>query len=367
MRENETFTTIALWQNYSSPEERADSPKWRSSLAPHNPMKLLITGGAGFIGSNFIRYWLAEHPGDSVINLDVLTYAGNLESLEDVSQNPNYTFVQGDIRDAAAVDPLVAACDIIVHFAAETHVDRSILGPEAFVETNVKGTFVLLEAARQHGKRFHHISTDEVFGALQLNEPRKFTEETPYDPRSPYAASKAASDHLVRAYAHTYGLAITITNCSNNFGSYQHPEKFIPRMITDALGGGTVKIYGDGQYVRDWLHVNDHVRAVDSVLNQGKTGETYLIGGMTHDVTNLEVAKLLLQYLNLPEDRIEFVTDRPGHDRRYAIDWSKIERELGWRPEHSFEEWLHKTVDWYKEHEAWWKPLKAEAEKIYRK
>lgn len=328
-------------------------------------MKLLVTGGAGFIGSNFIRYWLAIHPDDSIVNLDLLTYAGNQASLSDVHGNSAYTFVQGDIGDTALVERLVKGIDLIVHFAAESHVDRSISGPEAFVETNVKGTFVLLEAARQHGIRFHHISTDEVFGALALGSQEKFTEHTPYNPHSPYSASKAGSDHFVRAYHTTYGVPITITNCSNNFGPYQHPEKFIPRMITNLLDGQPIKLYGDGKYVRDWLYVLDHCRAIDLVIQAGTVGETYVVGGMTADVSNLDVAHLLLTATGAGEDAIEFVKDRPGHDRRYAVDWSKIQRELAWEPEHSFEEWLQTTVEWYKEHESWWRPLKQDAERLY--
>ena len=329
--------------------------------------KLLITGGAGFIGSNFIRYWLENHPEDSITNLDALTYAGNLDSLKDIEENPNYTFVKGDICYEATVNELVKDADLIVHFAAESHVDRSILGPKAFVDTNIKGTFVLLEAARKDGKRFHHISTDEVFGALPLDTEEKFTEKTLYEPHSPYSASKASSDHLVRAYAETYGLPVTITNCSNNFGPFQHPEKFIPRMITNLIDGENIKIYGDGKYVRDWLHVIDHCRAIELILEKGKTGETYLVGGMSKDVNNLEVAKLLLDELVMSEDKIEYVKDRPGHDRRYAVDWSKINRELGWEPQYTFEEWLKKTVEWYKANESWWRPLKEEAEKMYSK
>jgi dTDP-glucose 4,6-dehydratase len=328
-------------------------------------MKILVTGGAGFIGSNFIRYWFAQHPEDSIINLDLLTYAGNEANLADIAGNKNYRFVKGDICNEKLVDELVPEADVVVHFAAESHVDRSILGPAAFVETNVRGTFVLLEAARKHQKRFHHISTDEVFGALLLEDTKKFTEETPYDPRSPYSASKAASDHLVRAYHHTFNIPITITNCSNNFGPYQYPEKFIPRMITDLMDGKTAKIYGDGRYVRDWLYVEDHARAIEAVLQKGEAGATYLVGGMSQDINNVEVAQLLLEYLKLPQERIEFVKDRPGHDRRYAIEWSKIKRELGWQPQHSFEEWLEKTVEWYQANEAWWRPLKAKAESIY--
>lgn len=329
-------------------------------------MKLLVTGGAGFIGSNFIRYWLEQHPADEIINLDLLTYAGSLESLKDIADNPHYRFVKGDIRDSKLVDDLVKNSDAIVHFAAESHVDRSILGPEAFVETNIKGTYVLLEAARKYHKRLHHISTDEVFGALALEDQAKFTEATAYDPHSPYSASKAAADHLVQAYYHTFNLPITITNCSNNFGPYQHPEKFISRMITNLIDGEKIKIYGDGLYVRDWLYVTDHCRAIDMVLQKGKEGETYLVGGMSKDINHLQVAQLVLTYMGMSEDKIEHVKDRPGHDRRYAVDWIKIHRELGWEPEHSFEEWLKKTIDWYKANESWWRPLKAQAESIYK-
>ena len=329
--------------------------------------KLLVTGGAGFIGSNFVRYWLTNHPEDSITNLDALTYAGNLASLLDVEQNSNYEFVQGNILDEALVDELVGKCDRIVHFAAESHVDRSILGPAAFVETNIKGTFVLLESARKHKKPFHHISTDEVFGSLELGSSEKFSEDTRYEPNSPYSASKASSDHLVRAYHETYGLPITITNCSNNFGPYQHPEKFIPRMVTDVIDGGNVKIYGDGLYVRDWLYVEDHCRAIDAVLTGGKVGETYLVGGMTSDVSNKDIALMVLSLMGLAEDKIEYVQDRPGHDRRYAVDWTKINRELGWEPKHTVEEWLQETVLWYRNNESWWRPLKEKAESIYTK
>lgn len=337
-------------------------------------MKLLITGGAGFIGSNFIRYWLTKYPADKIVNLDALTYAGNLENLKDITGNPHYTFVKGNICEAKLVDSLIADVDLVIHFAAESHVDRSIIGPEAFLETNVKGTFILLEAARKYGKRFHHISTDEVFGALALDDARKFTENTPYNPHSPYAASKAAADHLVRAYHDTYQMPVTITNCSNNFGPYQHPEKFIPRMITELLEGRTAKIYGDGLYVRDWLYVLDHCRAIDVVLKKGMPGATYLVGGMTQDINNLQLAKMIVEYIDGPASaagdplkRIEFVKDRPGHDRRYAVDWNTIHAKLGWQPEHSFAEWLQQTVSWYRDNEWWWKPLKAKAEEIYKK
>lgn len=329
--------------------------------------KLLVTGGAGFIGSNFIRYWLENHPEDSITNLDILTYAGNLENLKDIKDNPNYTFVEGDILDASLVNKLIKEADTVVHFAAESHVDRSILGPEAFIETNIKGTFILLEAARADGTRFHHVSTDEVFGELELDTNDKFSESTPYNPNNPYSASKAASDHLVRSYHLTFGLPITITNCSNNFGPYQHPEKFISRMITNLIDGDNIKIYGDGKYVRDWLHTKDHCHAIDLVIQKGKIGETYVVGGVTKDTNNLEVANLILSHMNLGEDKIEFVKDRAGHDRRYAVDWSYINKELGWKPKHTFKEWLKETVDWYKNNEQWWRPLKEEAETIYKK
>ena len=331
-------------------------------------MKLLVTGGAGFIGSNFIRYWLEKHPSDQIINLDKLTYAGHIESTKDFSENPNYKFVKGDICDPEVVEEAIKGADTIVHFAAESHVDRSIAGPQIFIQTNVIGTQVLLDVSVKHGiKKFHYLGTDEVFGSLPLESKEKFNEKTLYDPHSPYSASKAACDHLVRAYFHTYGLPITITNCSNNFGPFQDPEKFIPRMITDLIEGEEVKIYGDGKYVRDWLYVDDHVKAIEAVLTKGKVGETYLVGGMADDITNLEVAQKLIRMFGKDEDAIKFVKDRPGHDRRYAVDWSKINKDLGWEPEHNFDEWLTKTVEWYKENEWWWKPLKEEAEKLYAK
>jgi len=328
---------------------------------------LLVTGGAGFIGSNFIRYWLQRHPDDMIVNLDLVTYAGNPENLADVASQPNYHFVRGDINNAELVNELAAEADIIVHFAAETHVDRSILGPKAFVETNVTGTFTLLEAARHRKLHFHHISTDEVFGALPLDTGEKFNETTLYRPSSPYSASKAAADHLVRAYHSTFGLPVTITNCSNNYGPYQHPEKFISRMITNLIDGQPIKLYGDGLYVRDWLYVLDHCRAIERVLEKGKAGETYVVGGMDEAVSNLKISQELLQLFEIPENNIEFVKDRPGHDRRYAVDWGKLKRELGWQPEHSFADWLKETVSWYRLNESWWRPLKAEAEKLYAK
>jgi len=332
-------------------------------------MKLLITGGAGFIGSNFILYWSKSHPQDQIVNFDKLTYAGNLENLKDIEQNSNYKFVHGDITNASEVNSVMEDADIVVHFAAESHVDRSIHDPAPFVMTNVVGTQILLDAALKNNvKRFHHISTDEVFGTLELTDTNKFNERTNYDPRSPYSASKASSDHLVRSYFHTYGLPITITNCSNNYGPYQFPEKIIPLAITNLLEGKKVPIYGDGLYIRDWLYVDDHVRAIEAVLANGKVGETYLVGGMTEDISNLDLVKRIIRILGKSESDIEFVKDRPGHDRKYAVDWSKIKKELGWEPAHDFDTLLAKTVDWYKENEAWWRNVKeGEYKKYYEK
>jgi dTDP-glucose 4,6-dehydratase len=312
-------------------------------------MKLLVTGGAGFIGSNFVRYWLKEHPEDQVVNLDALTYAGHIESLKDIADNPNYFFIKGDITNQNDVAEAMHGVDVVVHFAAESHVDRSILDPMAFVKTNVLGTGVLLQqAVKNKVQRFHHVSTDEVFGSLTHEDP-PFDENTKYDPRTPYSASKAGSDHLVRAYADTYGLPITITNCSNNFGPFQFPEKLIPLAITNLLEDKKVPVYGDGLYVRDWLQVEDHCRAIEAVLMNGRVGETYYVGGMTQDISNLEIVKKIIILLGKDDSMINFVKDRPGHDRRYAIDWSKINRELGWHPAYDFETWLQKTVDWYRE------------------
>ena len=332
-------------------------------------MKLLVTGGAGFIGSNFIHYWLRAHPEDSIICFDKLTYAGNIENHASIADDPRFTFVKGDITDRTAVDKVVKQVDLIVHFAAETHVDRSITGPEAFVRSNVLGTMILLESARANGnKRFHHISTDEVFGALELGSREKFSEKTPYDPHSPYSASKAGSDHLVRAYHDTYGLPITITNCANNYGPYHFPEKLIPLAITNILEGKKVPIYGDGLYVRDWLHVEDHCRAIDLVISKGKIGETYCVGSMTQDVSNKDIIRIICEKMSVDFDAtVEYVKDRPGHDRRYAIDWSKINQELSWKPLHSFDEWISLTVQWYRDHESWWKRIKSgEYEKYYK-
>ena len=331
-------------------------------------MKLLVTGGAGFIGNNLIRYWLNKYTKDKIINLDKLTYAGHLSSTKDFSKNKNYKFIKGDITDPKVVAKAMRGVDIVVHFAAESHVDRSILGPKVFVNSNVVGTQVLLDfALKNKVKRFHHISTDEVFGELPLNSNKKFTEKTPYDPRSPYSASKAASDHLVRAYFHTYGLPITITNSSNNFGPFSDPEKFIPRFITNLIDGKKLPIYGDGKYVRDWLFVEDHCRAIDVVLKKGIAGETYLVGGLTKDINNLEIAKILIKIFGKDDSFIKYVKDRAGHDRRYAVDWSKMKNELGWKPKFGFDKQLKATVGWYKENQWWWRPLKKKSEKLYEK
>lgn len=329
-------------------------------------MKLLITGGAGFIGSNFILYWMKNHPEDQIVNLDKLTYAGNLENLKNVDKKPNYSFIQGDICNAELVEKAMKGVDIIVHFAAESHVDRSIMEPGNFIRTNVVGTQVLLDSAlRNNIKKFHHVSTDEVFGSLSLDNSKKFDENTPYSPHSPYSASKASSDHLVRAYFDTFSLPITISNCSNNYGPFQFPEKVIPLAITNLLENRKIPIYGDGLYVRDWLYVEDHCRAIDLILHKGKTGETYCIGGLNADISNLEVVKKILKILNKNEEMIDFVKDRPGHDRRYAIDWSKIKNELGWQPMRTFDEWLEKTIIWYKENESWWRDIRSGDYKNY--
>jgi len=316
---------------------------------------LLVTGGAGFIGSNFIRYWIKNHITDQILNLDKLTYAGNLENLADIEDNQNYRFIKGDICNSKLVGKLMKGIDIVVHFAAESHVDNSITGSDVFVRTNIVGTHVLLKSALKNKiKRFHHVSTDEVFGALGLDDKNKFNELTLYQPSSPYSASKAGSDHLVRAYFKTYGLPVTISNCSNNYGPYQHIEKFIPISIISLLKCMKVPVYGDGLYVRDWLYIEDHCRAIDLILQKGKVGETYCIGGMTDDVSNLEIVKKIIKILGKDESFIEHVKDRPGHDRRYAVDWSKIKRELGYSPRFDLNKYLEQTVRWYEENRAWW-------------
>ncbi len=342
---------------------------------------VLVTGGAGFIGSNFIHYVLEKEPDVRVINLDALTYAGNLENLKDLPDPARHTFIQGDICDQKLVEELFHqhAVDTVVHFAAESHVDRSILGPGQFIQTNIIGTFNLLEAARQYwlvekavpegAAHFHHVSTDEVFGTLGPGDPA-FSEATPYAPNSPYSASKASSDHLVRAYFHTYRLPVTVTNCSNNYGPYQFPEKLIPLMILNALAGRPLPIYGDGQQVRDWLYVLDHCEAIWLVVKSGRLGETYNIGG-DNQPANLQVVRTICSILDelAPADdgrsyesQIQYVKDRPGHDRRYAMDIQKIAAELGWRPKQSLETGLLKTVKWYLDHSQWIESVRAKAD-----
>lgn len=317
-------------------------------------MKILVTGGAGFIGSNFIHYWAKSHPEDRIINLDSLTYAGHQESLKDLEGNPNYQFIKGDIADAGVVKSAMEWVDTVVHFAAESHVDRSIIDPLQFVKTNVLGTAVLLNAALDAKvKRFHHVSTDEVYGQLGSTDPG-FTENTPYSPRTPYSASKAGSDHLVRAYFETYGLPITITNCANNYGPYHDPEKLIPRFITNLLAGKKVPLMGKGENIREWLHVEDHAEAIDFVLQKGMVGETYLIEG--EEKTNLEITQMLLQILGMDESMIEYVGHRLGHDFRYAINGEKL-KGLGWVRKHDLKDELPKIVEWYKTNEWWWKPF----------
>ena len=321
-------------------------------------MKMLVTGGAGFIGSNFIHYWLNKYPDDAITNLDALTYAGNLENLRDIENNKNYKFIKGDICNDNLVYDLVKGQNLIVHFAAESHVDRSIMDCHDFIKTNVEGTRVLLDAAKSNGKiRFHHISTDEVFGSLRLND-KAFNETTAYDPRSPYSASKAASDHLVRAYWHTHQLPITISNCSNNYGPYQFPEKIIPLFITNLLANKKVPVYGQGKNIRDWIYVDDHNAGVDAVIKKGRIGETYCLGGGC-ELANLELTKKILNLMGKGEEMIEYVTDRPGHDLRYAMDFSKAKNELGWEPAVNFDEGLKKTIDWYKENKDWWHNIKS--------
>jgi dTDP-glucose 4,6-dehydratase len=321
-------------------------------------MKLLVTGGAGFIGSNFIIHMMEKHPDYEIVNLDKLTYAGNLENLKEVENKPGYSFIHGDICDKKTVRKAMNGCDAVVHFAAESHVDRSITGPAIFVETNVVGTEVLLEAAKDLGvKRFHHVSTDEVFGTLPLHDlNNKFTEATPYSPRSPYSASKAGSDHLVRAFIETYNFPATISNCTNNYGPFQFPEKIIPLFILNAMSGKPLPIYGKGLAVRDYLYVIDHCIAIDLILHKGKIGETYCIGGDS-ERNGLQIADTILDILGKPKTLKTFVEDRKGHDMRYAMDHSKITNELGWKTSVTFEEGLKKTIGWYKANNAWWRNI----------
>ena len=326
-------------------------------------MRLLVTGGAGFIGANFVHQTLREHPEHEVTVLDALTYAGNEASLAEVRDD--IRFVTGSVSDADLVDGLVAESDAVVHFAAESHNDNSLADPRPFLDTNVIGTFTILEAVRRHGVRLHHISTDEVYGDLELDDPAKFTPETPYNPSSPYSSTKAGSDLLVRAWVRSFGVDATISNCSNNYGPYQHVEKFIPRQITNVLTGRRPKLYGAGQNVRDWIHVDDHNSAVHLILEKGRAGETYLIGA-DGEVNNRDVLSLVLELLGQPADAFDHVPDRAGHDLRYAIDATKLREELGWRPRYTnFREGLAATVDWYRDNESWWRPLKDQVEAQY--
>ncbi|MHA2857033.1 dTDP-glucose 4,6-dehydratase [Paenibacillus lautus] len=327
-------------------------------------MKLLITGGAGFIGSNFILFMMQQHPNYQIINMDALTYAGNLENLKSVQDHPNYSFVQADIADKPAVDAIFQqGIDVVVNFAAESHVDRSILEPEIFVNTNVMGTQVLLDAAKKYGvTKFVQVSTDEVYGSL--GETGLFSETTPLAPNSPYSASKAGGDLLVRAYHETFGLPVNITRCSNNYGPYQFPEKLIPLIISRALNDESLPVYGDGLNIRDWLYVEDHCSAIDLVIHQGKIGEVYNIGG-NNERTNVHIVKTILNELGKPESLITYVEDRPGHDRRYGIDPTKIMNELGWKPKHNFETGIKETIQWYLSNKEWWTRIQSGAYRDY--
>ena len=326
-------------------------------------MRLLVTGGAGFIGSNFVHLTARERPDVQITVLDALTYAGDRSSLAPVAGSVE--LVEGDITDAALVDRLVGESDLVVHFAAESHNDNSLRDPSPFVQTNLIGTFTLLEAVRKHEVRFHHISTDEVYGDLELDDPAKFTADTPYNPSSPYSSTKAGSDLLVRAWARSFGVQATISNCSNNYGPYQHIEKFIPRQITNLIDGVRPRLYGAGENVRDWIHVDDHNSGVWAIIDRGRIGETYLIGA-DGEKNNLEVVQALLTAFGRPEDDFDHVTDRAGHDLRYAIDASKLRDELGWEPRYTdFAAGLEATVDWYRANEAWWRPAKAATEARY--
>ena len=330
------------------------------------PKHILVTGGCGFIGANFVRYVARNHPDVHITVLDKLTYAGNPANIDGLPQS-QVELVIGDICDASLLERIVPGCDAIVHFAAESHNDNSIANPEPFITTNVEGTFHLLEAARKHDVRFHHISTDEVYGDLALDEPRKFTELSPYKPSSPYSASKAASDHLVRAWHRTHGLKTTISNCSNNYGPYQHVEKFIPRQITNILAGIRPKLYGQGLAVRDWISVEDHCSAIWTILTRGRIGETYLVGA-NGEYNNIDVLRMILKLMGRDANDFDHVTDRPGGDKRYAIDATKLQTELSWEPKYTdFEEGLAATIDWYRAHESWWMPDKAGTEEKYRK
>jgi dTDP-glucose 4,6-dehydratase len=327
-------------------------------------MRILVTGGAGFIGSNFVHH-LIDHTDHTVTVLDKLSYAGNLASLEGLPED-RFTFVKGDILDAGLVDELFARHDAVVHYAAESHNDNSLNDPRPFLETNIVGTYTLLEAARKHDIRFHHISTDEVYGDLELDDPQRFTDTTPYNPSSPYSSTKAGSDLLVRAWVRSFGVQATISNCSNNYGPYQHVEKFIPRQITNVLRGERPKLYGTGENVRDWIHADDHSSAVLTILEKGRIGETYLIGA-DGEKNNKDVVEQILTELGQPSDAYDLVTDRPGHDLRYAIDSTKLRTELGWAPRYAdFAAGLAATIAWYRENENWWAPQKEATEAKYR-
>ncbi len=319
-------------------------------------MKVLVTGGCGFIGSHFIRTIFRERPDWEVWNLDALTYAGNLTNTIDIQTHPKYRFIYGSISNKELVDSLVKEVDIVVNFAAETHVDRSIQDNEPFILTNILGTQRIIDACVRHGKRLHHISTDEVFGSLRPNEP-KFSESTPYDPRNPYSATKAASDHLVRAAVHTHGLRATISNCTNNYGPFLYPEKFLSISITNLLDGKPILVHGDGQQVRDWIHVKDHNLAVLAIIEKGQLGETYMLGGNA-EYSVKQTSELLLKVMGLSDNMLRYISDRPGQDRRYAIDFSKAQNELGWTQTLTFEEGLAGMVNWYRKNEQWWRPIK---------
>ena len=330
------------------------------------PKNIIVTGGCGFIGSNFVHHVVREHPGVHVTVLDKLTYAGNRENIAGLPAD-RVELVVGDICDEALLEKIVPGHDAIVHYAAESHNDNSIADPEPFLRTNVEGTYRLLEACRRYDVRYHHVSTDEVYGDLALDDPARFTEETPYRPSSPYSSTKAASDLLVRAWARTFGLAATISNCSNNYGPCQHVEKFIPRQVTNLIDGVRPKLYGDGRNVRDWIHTEDHSSAVWTILTKGRIGETYLIGA-DGELDNITVLREILKAFGRPEDDFDWVRDRPGHDRRYAIDATKLRTELGWEPSHTdFAAGLAETIRWYRDNEAWWRPAKEATEARYAK
>ena len=330
------------------------------------PRRIIVTGGCGFIGSNFVHHVVREHPGVKVTVLDKLTYAGNPGNIAGLPSD-RVELVVGDICDAALVDRLVSDADAVVHYAAESHNDNSIADPSPFLETNVRGTYTLIEACRRHGVRYHHVSTDEVYGDLALDDPARFTEETPYRPSSPYSSTKAASDMLVRAWVRTFGLRATISNCSNNYGPYQHVEKFIPRQITNLIDGVRPRLYGDGRNVRDWIHTEDHSSAVWTILTKGAIGETYLIGADGARANLAVLREILRAFGRDADDSFDWVRDRPGHDRRYAIDSTKLRRELGWEPSHTdFAAGLAETIAWYRDNEAWWRPAKEATEARYK-